>query len=996
VRYAMGCLLFILLVTTAVSSGASSLNDSVMIYPIRRSAVAPGVYTTLAFELTNKSSIDVHVRAELELPLEWDTVTATRDVIISARKSIVIPFTIRPASFAHAGRTHVAQLILLDEHDEVIARTIALLKVKPTENLELKAIGAQSPIHPGETLHHQFQLTNNGNVEVVPSIEYESIPDYDTHISWERTALEPGESRLVVVNVDIPESAPARHSHVLELRASPGLSKSMSVRTITDVYASQPAVPTYQRLPLDVQAYREHTGAGLDIVGFRLNTGGMLWPETRADLDLHLQSQSHNGSEKGWEQQRVRFDLNRPHWRATGGDLQEEFSPLTMRTLWGRGARVEHEHGWYKIGLYGVEDRDPLSRRTYATKFVSRLSEKVALAGEAGYQESGGETTTLEGDRRLSAASVIYHGGPLAVEATASWSRQDDGTRITNGEAAQFRATLDRSWFYMNTRAYTGTENFTGANGDRDGLLSHMRVSPRLGWIGAESGHPLPYRPISLWISHDRHQGHTSMYDLATIEQIRRTRLGAQISHRSWPAVELSAGHERRRQNEEEQHLVRQSLRISTWQAIEQIMLAGHIEWGDIRDHSRNQHGSLSEWGVSAGGRWHRLHGTLRWAAEQEWIPETQNEHRRRTMGTDVTWSDARGRWSAGVGLEVREDRGDIDQPDWDEDVLLRPRIEWRFYEGLSLRYEHGFRDESGGLTTETARIQLNWAANSGLPVLWQPVRAGLKGMVFIDEDMDGYPDPGEVAVEHVGLILEGRHLLTDSYGNFEDSELEPGLFWLELNTNTLPPGLRPIQSFPMTLMIEPGQVQEILIPLVRSSSLSGMIYQDRNRDGNLNPNEPGMTRVLVLLKQGETVVRNAQTRADGAYFFEDVLPGVYEVTLDHGWLPNGWKPTGDEKVTCLLAAGDHQQAVAIGVAPRSKPIIKTYHDAAPEADGLELKRIKSTIQSREPVPITGDTKPNIRSIIFLTRAANTGGEPTIEQILYRYILSGCRYKSSP
>jgi hypothetical protein len=96
--------------------------------------------------------------------------------------------------------------------------------------------------------------------------------------------------------------------------------------------------------------------------------------------------------------------------------------------------------------------------------------------------------------------------------------------------------------------------------------------------------------------------------------------------------------------------------------------------------------------------------------------------------------------------------------------------------------------------------------------------------------------------------------------------------------------------------------------PTPAQSTLLGLVWEDRNRDGRRDEGEPGIPGLLVTLKPAATHLlspqkdRYATADADGLYRFEDVVPGAYALEIQT--LPRHW-PTTATRVT--VAAALHQ-----------------------------------------------------------------------------------------
>ena len=66
-------------------------------------------------------------------------------------------------------------------------------------------------------------------------------------------------------------------------------------------------------------------------------------------------------------------------------------------------------------------------------------------------------------------------------------------------------------------------------------------------------------------------------------------------------------------------------------------------------------------------------------------------------------------------------------------------------------------------------------------------------------------------------------------------------------------------------------------------SSIGGHVYHDRNDNGVMDPSEPGLAGVLMYLGgvdiNGQSVFLTTTTNAAGAYLFENLVPGTYNVS---------------------------------------------------------------------------------------------------------------------
>jgi len=168
-----------------------------------------------------------------------------------------------------------------------------------------------------------------------------------------------------------------------------------------------------------------------------------------------------------------------------------------------------------------------------------------------------------------------------------------------------------------------------------------------------------------------------------------------------------------------------------------------------------------------------------------------------------------------------------------------------------------------------------NWTRN------WQPMAAAgaMSARAFVDTNMNGIFDVGELPVEGAGFTLNGgsRHpVRTNADGVAYMSNMTPRQYTdVALDSGTLEdpqwqaatPGLR--------VLPRPGKVVLVDFPVVMTSEIDGTIYLD----------EAGKTRgignaLLELVNERGEVVASQRSAADGYYIVPAVKPGRYTLRL--------------------------------------------------------------------------------------------------------------------
>jgi uncharacterized repeat protein (TIGR01451 family) len=81
---------------------------------------------------------------------------------------------------------------------------------------------------------------------------------------------------------------------------------------------------------------------------------------------------------------------------------------------------------------------------------------------------------------------------------------------------------------------------------------------------------------------------------------------------------------------------------------------------------------------------------------------------------------------------------------------------------------------------------------------------------------------------------------------------------------------------------------------------IKGRIFQDSDGDGRRKPGDRGLAGIRVILDEN----RATDTDHTGTFWFDRLLPGIYQVRIDPATLPEDLVPTTDTIQTVVLDAG--------------------------------------------------------------------------------------------
>nr|BAL59540.1 hypothetical protein HGMM_OP4C176 [Candidatus Acetothermum autotrophicum] len=202
---------------------------------------------------------------------------------------------------------------------------------------------------------------------------------------------------------------------------------------------------------------------------------------------------------------------------------------------------------------------------------------------------------------------------------------------------------------------------------------------------------------------------------------------------------------------------------------------------------------------------------------------------------------------------------------------------------------------------TEPSSLSFNIEVRTKFAMPFESViiRGRVEGYLFADANNNGRRDPGEPGVTDALLRLDNQLARTDAQGYFRFPPVDPGSYKVEIARAPL--GLVPTVPMPLPVTVVVGQVIALEIPMRSVGIIRGRIFDDKNRNGQADPDEPGLANVRVFAVGAQTI--EARSDANGQYVLQ-VPPGSYTVTLDRATLPKRYEPTTPLSATVTVQTG--------------------------------------------------------------------------------------------
>lgn len=224
-------------------------------------------------------------------------------------------------------------------------------------------------------------------------------------------------------------------------------------------------------------------------------------------------------------------------------------------------------------------------------------------------------------------------------------------------------------------------------------------------------------------------------------------------------------------------------------------------------------------------------------------------------------------------------------------------------------------------------RIALPEAA----PAPPSPAGASIEGYVFLDTDGDGVLDEGECGLKGWSLTLLGEDMRveTGADGSYSFGGLSAGAYRVRLSLVQTPEGIwqatspapDPRTGVQHEVVLEEGQTaSEVSFGVRRlegTGAIGGFVFEDVNRNGVMEPDEPRLQRAQLRLEGVDFSTYSlepAASEADGSYLLSDLPAGRYRLFASAPELGLSVRTTGPEG-PIALAEGETLTGVNFGFA---------------------------------------------------------------------------------
>jgi uncharacterized repeat protein (TIGR01451 family) len=177
-------------------------------------------------------------------------------------------------------------------------------------------------------------------------------------------------------------------------------------------------------------------------------------------------------------------------------------------------------------------------------------------------------------------------------------------------------------------------------------------------------------------------------------------------------------------------------------------------------------------------------------------------------------------------------------------------------------------------------------------PVGYQP-RGDVTGIVFLDTNGNGSPDPGE-GLPNVQVVITDAFgvpviVTTTASGQYTATQVPSGTAIVDVVNSMLPNGVsQTVGTDPSTVVVNPGVVNNAGLDGYRQiGDVTGTVFLDVNGNGIKDAGE-GLLNVQIVITDSAGLTNTFWTDANGLYTFTAVTSGTAVVNVIDSTLPNG------------------------------------------------------------------------------------------------------------
>jgi len=889
-----------------------------------RTVSAKGLLTSV-FTVTNTGSEEDVYDLDVTVPPGWGVVSSMAPIALPGNQSKTVTVTLFIPQTALTGFQYEITLSAASQKNPEISSSSSMkVNVLPRARIKISGPhdqGQELKGIPGQDISYKFTVINLGNGRDSIQISAVSAHGEKVDLSADKLDLAIGEQGEVSVTIHVPLDVSPGTKHVLFFRArSEILDKNVSEEA--KVYTSildrklRKEEGMYKSLPSQATFYLSGLGTGKQIgPQVHLRTYGNVTDKQWVDFDYEGPYYKEKENYRGLTKEKISLNTGASRWDVGAGDINVNLSELTVSSLSERGAKFHVGKNPVDVSGFSLQRKDISFTQDFQGARISG-----AIAGNTelafNYFKSEEDKTDPSADRAaeqkeimsLSAAQYIKDFSVLGEYAKGKFDKgdgnKDDSAWWVNPRIRSSRVNLDAEYLHAGA-------DYPGRRSDNEAYrayLSYRLLKPLWAWIHKQKLRDNLARDLSKDLNHK---------DI--------TEVGASLMTKKIPFLSLSyeTNDSKSEKSEVLSDLEEKSVVFRSETALGRYnTLSFDSKWSQTKDPVAPQSTKALEYTSRLYSRFKKINtwAGYTYITENDIIQREKSSSKRKELG--MTYQPSAQFYSS-ASFSQEGTTGQRNSNILTLDLGYYPQDYESFHLEAEQRNDTAFNKEW--------QVWLAYRRDFDLPLFFIKIKGALKGVVFIDDNNNGILDKTESAASGITFKLGEDKAVANKNGAFVFPSVHPGEYGLEIDTSSLAVGLASRIPLPHAVNVRRARTEIVNIPLVRVSRVSGIVFEDINKDGVMDDGEAGLALIRVVLESETFKPRDTFTAQDGKFTFATVAPGEYVIRVDKEWLPSRFIMTTPDEYQLEVESSKDMSRVIFGTAEKERPIVKTF-SAVPEA----------------------------------------------------------------
>ena len=893
----------------------------------------PGRILVASFVVTNTGANAEEFIETLDLPENWQIVTAPISFILEPRQSRARVIAFHVPLGAPAGRYDVTYSVRSQRDYAIQDTDTVAVVVLPTKKLALMLEYKPHSVIAGDQYEVTFRVINQGNSESAVRIQCTSDQDYPVRLSADEAVLASAGTLVVTATVKTDRNAAGPIKNILQIRAweaDADKDKDLAALTVlVDVIPiSGYTIDPYLRLPTKFKFTATNQASD---TGFQAQFAGRgaIGDSGNASVDFLLRAPDIQDISFYGERDEYRLNYYSPGLDLLSGDQTYALSPLTEYYRYGRGLGVNYGRGrGVGAGAFFLTSRwSSPEEREFGAYVSGRTSDraqwKINLLNKNASGASGFS------DKLWSAQADLRPYDDAQLELEYGRCTSDRGGQSTDDAyRASLTGTLGESSYTFET-IHAGPDYF-GYYSDSD-FANGTVTFPIAGGLRA-------YMSAQKWkqnlrLDPSRHTAPSETFYQAGVRYMWSSGSQASLDYNFFSRRDLL--------HPSGCNFKEAAVRAGYGRSFGKSAVQLHLESGTQRDLVTNRTLSANRYS---------LYFYIRSSDRQYFTAYAEVGDRRiesshllgnvNTVGASAFWKPL-----DNLSLRLHYATHGLGQS-------KLSRIDQLYFTAQygrpdEVHWDLRFRRVDRSLTGSDSGIMVSWVIPWGIPVGKKKDLGTIRGKVY---DAD---DPARPGMPRAVVSVNGAAAVTDEKGEFVLRNIPPGVCPLVVDRNSI--GLDRIAGIklPVVVDVKAGEPANVEIPVTRPSSLVGDVvvfasradhldseargdgifvegsgengsaggYQPRTGSG---PDQDGLLEagrlgnVLVELT-GDSEVLRRLTDDTGKFAFEDLTPGIWKLKVYDYNLPMLHRLDSPDR-ELHLAPGSKKEIV-VRILPVRRPV---------------------------------------------------------------------------